>query len=274
MIRREKIILMAAFVISVAFVAWLLFSGTSISSDTKSRVQTFGSVVGFVLAVGLLAVAVSQLNRTAKHQRATFLKDYMTELLNDGELYETYQDLVYNYPNAKFFQNNEDFKKQYYDNLPGTKSLDMDENLNWSFFETPYYRDEIEVIAIIAEAGVNFTKPNFLPSFQMDGKTSVAEGKRLYHPAIFQGSREEARLDRLLQYIDVIAYYYNSHIIEKDEIHGSIGSIIMTLCERRVIKYYLDILREGTHLRSKKQDRLTMAPIPFENLAKFLDSLR
>ena len=108
----------------------------------------------------------------------------------------------------------------------------------------------------------------------MDRTASVAEGERLYHPAIFQGSKEEARLDKFLQYIDLIAYYYNSKIISKDELHGSIGSIIMTLSERRVIKYYLDILREGTHLRSKKQGRLTTAPIPFENLAQFLGSLR
>jgi hypothetical protein len=85
-----------------------------------------------------------------------------------------------------------------------------------------------------------------LPVFKIfdslqDGRT---EGSRFYHPRLFQGSLEERRLDALLGYFDVIAYYHAKGYLRIEDIVGSVGYFLAVMKSRHVINSYMEYNRE------------------------------
>ena len=98
------------------------------------------------------------------------------------------------------------------------------------------------------------------------------EGRRFYHPAMFQGSVEEKRLDSLLGYFNIIAYYYNKEkFLSIDDINGSIGYHLAVMGARTVVKEYLNHIEE-TWEKGGYAKKFGMLQ-PYHHLKELLDKL-
>ena len=69
-------------------------------------------------------------------------------------------------------------------------------------------------------------------------------GHRFYHPALFQGSVEEKRLDSLLGYFNTIAYYYyaSPQLFTMKDIDGSIGFHLAIVVKCPAVVEYFKII--------------------------------
>lgn len=102
------------------------------------------------------------------------------------------------------------------------------------------------------------------------------EGSRLYHPEKFQGSEEEKRLDSLLGYFNIVAYYYNRKVLSLNDINGSIGYYLMVMASRRVIKEYMNLIVASWEKHEQKQGYAKAYGIeqPLLDLKRLLDDLQ
>jgi hypothetical protein len=108
-------------------------------------------------------------------------------------------------------------------------------------------------------------KPVFEPFKELQGDRGI--GRRFYHPALFQGSLEERRLDALLGYFDVIAYYYAKGFLRIEDIIGSIGYFLAVMQDRPVIKEYMRVNKEAW--QSPEYRTMGVTP-PFSYLRRLL----
>ena len=111
-------------------------------------------------------------------------------------------------------------------------------------------------------------RPVFDPFASLQGDREV--GSRFYHPRLFQGSPEERRLDALLGYFDVIAYYYAKGFLRIEDIAGSIGYFLAVMRARAVIAEYMRLTEEAWH--SEEYRRMGSTP-PFAYLRRLLDDI-
>ncbi len=113
-------------------------------------------------------------------------------------------------------------------------------------------------------------KPVFEPFKELQKGREV--GSRLYHPRLFQGSAEERRLDALLGYFDVIAYYYARGYLRIEDIVGSIGYFLAVLKARKVVEHYMNFNRETWKEDKEYSNTMGVTP-PFSYLRRLLDDL-
>ena len=187
-------------------------------------------------ATPLLVLAILQLARTLREQRAAFVRDYVSQFFTKSELYQAFHDLIYTYSTAKY---------QQVDSLARQAGL---------------LQDDGEPVSVSCARG-EFT---FCESVQ-DGR---AAGERLYHPALFQGSPEERKLDSLLGYFNVLAFYYVRGFIRLEDIAGSIGYFLAVMNSRHCVKEYI---RLAENVWRRREYRETMgATRPFVYLKRLL----
>lgn len=116
----------------------------------------------------------------------------------------------------------------------------------------------------------NCEKPVFEPFKELQGERLV--GARLYHPRLFQTSVEERRLDALLGYFDVIAYYYAKGYLRIADIAGSVGYFLAVMGARTVIRDYMKLNQEAWS--SPEYNRRMGATPPFAYLNRLLDDIQ
>jgi hypothetical protein len=137
--------------------------------------------------------------------RATLLRELTTKLYTDPGLYGAYNELVYNYPADTYYEVAEAIEtnvKRYGDSL-----------------KLPIFRG--------AEA------------WQYNAGKTLEPGKRRFHPFFFQGSPEEARLDALLNYLELVAYHIEKDHLTEDEIGLALNELLTTIAKRPFITEYL-----------------------------------
>lgn len=113
-------------------------------------------------------------------------------------------------------------------------------------------------------------KPVFNPFEELQDGRQV--GSRLYHPRLFQTSPEERRLDALLGYFDVIAYYYAKGFLRIEDIAGSVGYFLAVMKARKVICDYMELNREAWS--TPEYNRKMGATPPFSYLKRLLDDIQ
>jgi predicted outer membrane lipoprotein len=116
----------------------------------------------------------------------------------------------------------------------------------------------------------NQEKPVFAPFESLQGGRQT--GSRLYHPRLFQGSPEERRLDALLGYFDVIAYYYAKGYLRIEDIVGSVGYFLAVMKARKVVSDYLKANREAW-MNPEYNSSMGVTP-PFAYLQRLLDDIQ
>lgn len=113
-------------------------------------------------------------------------------------------------------------------------------------------------------------KPVFDAFTPLQGSREI--GSRFYHPRLFQGSPEERRLDSLLGYFDVIAYYYAKGYLRIEDIVGSVGYFLAVMKARGVICHYMRLNREAWNNADYNKE-MGVTP-PFSYLNRLLDDIK
>ena len=202
------------------------------------RLFKWDGSVGLTVLVGLPAfvLTIAQLSRTIRLQRAAFVRDYVSKIFTDTELSGAFYDLVQTYTD-RLFERIEKLAQEKYGEDVGRWALEP---------------------VVLGDK-----KPIFLDS---DDDREV--GKRHYHPALFQGSLEEKRLDALLNYLNVIGYYYHNGFLRMADIAGSLGSHLLAVRRRKAILRYMEICNNRWSDRGK--DYTLGVPAPFSYLDNLL----
>ena len=212
-------------VIAVLFTeAAIILTARFLGLETDVKV----GIVAFT-AIPLFVVTLMELGRNLRLQRAAFIKDYISQFFTNPELYQTFHELIYAFPNSLFER---------------LETIRKDQNLD------------------------NQDKPVFEPFKELQKDRAV--GSRLYHPHLFQGSVEERRLDALLGYFDVIAYYYAKGYLRIEDIGGSVGYFLSVMRARKVVSDYMELNEEVWKLPEYKSMGVTP---PFAYLRRLLDDI-
>jgi hypothetical protein len=181
-----------------------------------------------------LVITVLQLMRGEVVAKADFVKDYVAEFFMNKELNETFYFLVYTYGDKKFAE-----MEAAYLAAGGYGKIGADPLKIAKVFEP-----------------------------LQEGR---AEGCRYYHPDCYQRSMEEKRLDCLLGYFDVLAYYYQNDLIAMEDIAGSLGYHLNILARRDVIKRVRKTYREAVKNPEYVAKNGNIAP--FRSLDQFLEDI-
>src|SRR5262252_7039186 len=151
------------------------------------------------------ALAVAAYIWKTELERATLLRELTTKLYTDPGLYGAYNELVYNYEAATYYA----------------------------------VADAIETN--VDRQGAALKQPIFRggEAWQYNSGQPLGPGKRRFHPFFFQGSPEEARLDALLNYLELVAYHIERGHLSEDEIGVALKEILTTIAKRPFITEYL-----------------------------------
>ena len=206
------------------------------SADMTTTWNSIGAaLIVAIPTIALFMAAYVQLRKNREYQRAAFLSQYISKIFTNKEFSDTFHYLVYTYEDEYFCRVKMKLKDDGITVESGQKTM--------------------------------FQCLDSLP-FQ-DGRE---EGFRFYHPGMFQGSAEERRLDSLLGYFNIIAYYYKKEkLLSMDDIDGSIGYHLTVIGERTVIAEYMRIMEEGWK-KGKFSKKFGMQE-PFQDLKDLLRNL-
>src|SRR5215475_9082423 len=168
----------------------------------KADPKTTVAVLVFAIST---ALAVAAYIWKTELERATLLRELTTKLYTDPGLYGAYNELVYNYEAATYYA----------------------------------VADAIETN--VERQGAALKQPIFRggEAWQFNGGQPLGPGKRRFHPFFFQGSAEEARLDALLNYLELVAYHIERGHLSEDEIGVALREILTTIAKRPFITEYL-----------------------------------
>ena len=196
--------------------------------------ETMNVIIVTTPAIALFLAAYVQLQWHHESQRTAFLSQYASKIFMDEDLSNTFHYLVYTYINDRFTE------------------VEM----------------KLEEDGIARESG-HETMYRSLDSLQ-DGRE---KGFRFYHPDFFQGSIEEKRLDSLLGYFNIIAYYVRNGLLNWKDINGSIGYHLMVMRRRDVIRKYMEIIERDWHKGDPSYADLYGMGQPFHDLHELLKEL-
>ena len=156
--------------------------------------------------IALFIAAHVQLQKNREYQRAAFLGEYVSRIFTDKEFSDTFHYLIYTYNDHCFCK---------------VKIKLKDDGITRDSGQKAMYQC-LESLPI------------------QDGRE---EGFRFYHPDVFQGSAEEKRLDSLLGYFNIVAYYYKKEkLLSIDDINGSIGYHLAVMSARTIVSEYMNII--------------------------------
>lgn len=205
---REPAFLVLIFLLAIIIAIYMtMIHGSSDMPTTWNSIG--GALIVAIPTIALFMAASVQLRKNSEHQRAAFLSQYISKIFTNKEFSDTFHYLVYTYEDEYFCR----------------------------------VKMKLKDDGITVESGqkMMFQCLDALP-FQ-DGRE---EGFRFYHPGMFQGSTEERRLDSLLGYFNIIAYYYKKEkLLSMNDINGSIGYHLTVIGEKAVIAEYMSIMEEG-----------------------------
>lgn len=173
-----------------------LFLFPKIQLDYKIGISLFATVPAFV-------ITIIQLVRTQQTQRASFIKDFLTEFRKNNDLHTAHYELVYRFRDDIYVKVEELAKKH----LNGRPKLDRTDK---PFFDC------------------------FKPL-----QVSDVPGARFFYPAFFQYSLEEKKLDGLLDYFNTIGLYLYEGLVSIEDVVSLLGDYVAILADRKVIKEYL-----------------------------------
>ena len=179
----------------------------------KADPKTTVAVLVFAIST---ALAVAAYIWKTELERATLLRELTTKLYTDPGLYGAYNELVYNYEAATYYA----------------------------------VADAIETN--VDRQGAALKQPIFRggEAWQYNGGQPLGPGKRRFHPFFFQGSPEEARLDALLNYLELVAYHIERGHLSEDEIGVALKEMLTTIAKRPFITEYLLYVSKQVDLKS------------------------
>ena len=198
------------------------------------------ALITAIPAIALFLAAYIQLRRNARNQRVAFVSQYVSRIFTDQELSDTFHYLIYTYSNDRFCR----VKMKLKDDGITRESCHGHETTHEAMYASLY-------------------------SLQ-DGRK---KGFRFYHPDFFQRSVEEKRLDSLLGYFNIIAYYVRKGLLDRKDIDGSIGYHLTVMGTRDVIAEYMKIIEEEWNKEGRYARQFGMGQ-PFRDLKWLLDELR
>jgi hypothetical protein len=188
-----------------------------------------------LIGIPAFIITVLQLIRGHRIQASDLIRSHMSTFLANETLRTSFHDLIYSFSDDEWRE---------------AQKLTKD------------FDPKIKATTTLADAW------NALDS--LNSKREM--GHRLYHPAFFQGSEEEKRLDAVLHFFDVLAYSWRNKLVPADDIAGVAGYHLAVIDTREVSRFYLDINAAfWENLPFKK--RIGAEP-PFENLRLLLDAIR
>jgi hypothetical protein len=162
------------------------------------------------------ALAVAAYIWKTELERATLLRELTTKLYTDAGLYGAYNELVYNYEAATYYA--------------VADAIETNVERQGAALKAPVFRG--------GEA------------WQYNGGQPLVPGKRRFHPFFFQGSPEEARLDALLNYLELVAYHIERGHLSEDEIGVALKEMLTTIAKRPFITEYLLYVSKQIDLKS------------------------
>src|SRR5262245_28630834 len=201
----------------------------------KADPKTTVAVLVFAIST---ALAVAAYIRTTELERATLLRELTTKLYTDAGLYGAYNELVYNYEAATYYA--------------VADAIETNVERQGAALKLPIFRG--------GEA------------WQYNAGQPLGPGKRRFHPFFFQGSPEEARLDALLNYLELVAYHIERGHLSEDEIGVALREILTTIAKRPFITEYLLYVSKQIDLKSSPNTGLYRGL--YRNLNKRLDDFR
>lgn len=187
------------------------------TSDMIGASYSIGAaLIVAIPTVALFVAAHVQLRKNHEYQRAAFLGEYVSKIFTNKEFSDTFHYLIYTYSDDLFCR-----------------------------VKVKLEDDGIIKDGEVIGASDHKTMYRCLGSLPLQGGRE--EGLRLYHPIMFQGSAEERRLDSLLGYLNIVAYYYKKKekLLSIDDIDGSIGYHLTVMGTRTVIAEYMDFMKNG-----------------------------
>lgn len=202
--------------------------------------QSGGVFFASMLALVALVPPVATLLRTFEVQYTSHARDFLHEFNENADFAKTYFDLVYTYKND-IFRSVRKIADEIIKKNPGKPEKAGEE----------------------IDGGVK--KPVFEWFEEINKRYSRNDinHDRFYHPDHFQLSPEEQRLDRLLDYFDLVGLYLRRGLVRIEDIAGALGDYLAVLDERRVVKFYI----KG--MKNKEKWKYNSAP-PYSNLRLLL----
>ena len=217
--------------------ALLVLSGTLYLAKSKGWLapqdRLKPGIAEIISLIGFLVV-IFQLYRGWKAMRMGFVSNYLSRFFLDRELCSIYYDLVQEYPIRQW-------KKIHGKVLKHGEKLEKEPDRIWQLIEK-----------------------------QNQGRE---EGRRHYHPAFFQGSPEEQRLDRLLGYFDIVAFHVIEGEVKLNDVKAMLGYHLHALATSPPIQTYLEVIQEAWETNPAYRRRFG-DQLPFYYLRKLLDRLR
>ena len=221
----------------------VILVGVDLDRDGASDIQ-FDAKIGLSIFIGapLFVVTLLELNRGVKIQKASFVKEYISRLFMDPELNNTFHDLIYTFDNDTYSRLQAVAKEKF----PDVEEL---------AHQLTIYGHRKPIFDIFSTFN--------------EGRS---EGARLFHPALFQGSTEERRVDAFMHYINVIGYYYYIDLISMKDVFGSMSFYFLILCNRDVVRDYLKICEKRWN--SLPKDKTMNTPHPFAYIENLLSDFK
>jgi hypothetical protein len=189
--------------------------------------------IGVFISIPLFLITILQLFRNQRIQQARYVKDFLNEFRRSPIIYEAYYDLIYSYTNSTF----ERVRKI------AEKELEQYKNIG-----------KIEE----TEEGI---PEDEMPKFDcfLELNHSREKGSRFYHPKFFHTSKEETRLDGVLDYFNTVVFYSQEGLIKNDDIQRMLGDYLAVLSNRDVIDYYLRYTTEHWKYKKEPREHVTFA---------------
>jgi hypothetical protein len=223
---RSYVISSIAAILAIEALLAALFLDPKIQFDNKIGVSLFLAVPAFI-------IAIAQLIRTQQVQRASYIKDFLTEFRKNNDLYTAYYDLVYRYRDEIY--------------------------------------DKVDKIAEQYIANRSAPSADQKPVFDCFDELQISKelGARFFHPRFFQFSPEEKKLDGLLDYFNALGLYLYEGLLDMDDIVTILGDYIAVLADRKIIASYLALCNDS---KAWKYDDSVGASPPYRHVTYLLES--
>ena len=278
----KRCVQIVLFLFWFAIVVLLVLFGIYGPSEFSGLIQTLsapdaGAIFGGIAIIGVILVAAMQFGDARDAQRRNFVSEHVTKTFTHEDLRDTYYYLAYSYPAGAFWRIEKEVEcllKRKEKLLE--KMFSIRKELNDP--GTKFRKEEKKNDLFNVEKGLDKLREDMFQRLEPLQGNRV-EGQRLYHPRLFQGSVEEKRLDSLLGYFNVIAYYYYSRpqTFTIKDLEGSIGFHIVSTCRNRAVAEYFAIINEVWENDRERLTQLYGERKPFsylQDLAKDLEKLR
>ena len=236
-------------------------------------------LVPVIAAVAALLVATVRFAGDRESRRRAFVLEHASKIFSDAKLLDTYYDLVYSYHGATF---------RSVERKVGPLLAENMERVDEIFATYEEWRtacnnamkkkkqQDLDCLAIKL-AGLQDRMFEELAHLQGGRK----EGSRFYHPRLFRGSIEERRLDSLLGFLNIIAYYYvcEPHLVKKSDMDASIAYVLRSTVNSAVVSNYIDFVKmihekerkAGIHKNNIDGFRIIGQKNPFRYLIEIQD---